>query len=105
MADEHGDDLSVARSDPATLRFDRHGVLTERPGVLTNDFFVNLLDLGVEWRRTKGDEYLYEAVDRACSYLFTFQRDNGAFCRRRRVAGQGARQGRRWAEDHPASTT
>jgi catalase-peroxidase len=27
----------------------RHGLLTTRPGVLTNDFFVNLLDMGVEW--------------------------------------------------------
>lgn len=37
------------------------GVLTERPGALTNDFLVNLLDMSVEWRKT-GD--LFEAVDR-----------------------------------------
>ncbi|MBX6753856.1 MAG: catalase/peroxidase HPI [Thermorudis peleae] len=30
-----------------------HGVLTERPGVLTNDFFVNLLDMGIEWHPTE----------------------------------------------------
>jgi hypothetical protein len=30
-----------------------------------------------------------EAIERACEYLFTFQRENGAFCRRRRVAGKG----------------
>src|SRR6185503_13613761 len=28
----------------------KHGVFTERPGTLTNDFFVNLLDMGTEWK-------------------------------------------------------
>ncbi|MCP5331929.1 MAG: catalase/peroxidase HPI [Pseudomonadales bacterium] len=41
----------------------RHGVLTTRPGVLTNDFFVNLLDMGVEWKAAGAG--LYEAHDRA----------------------------------------
>ncbi|HSO21668.1 MAG TPA: peroxidase family protein, partial [Chondromyces sp.] len=41
-----------------------HGVLTDRPGTLTNDFFVNLLDMGTEWKesKTKG---VYEGRDRA----------------------------------------
>jgi catalase-peroxidase len=38
-----------------------HGVLTEDPGTLTNDFFVNLLDLGVEWKPAENDTY--KAVD------------------------------------------
>ncbi len=42
-----------------------HGVLTDRPGQLTNDFFVNLLDMGTVWKRSSDDEYLYEAQDRA----------------------------------------
>jgi catalase-peroxidase len=42
----------------------RHGVLTARPGTLTNDFFVNLLDMGVEWRPTD-TAGIYEARDRA----------------------------------------
>jgi len=42
-----------------------HGVLTDRVGALTNDFFVNLMDMGVEWRPVPGDEGLYEARDRA----------------------------------------
>ncbi len=42
-----------------------HGVLTDRVGALTNDFFVNLMDMGVEWRPVAGDEGLYEARDRA----------------------------------------
>ncbi len=40
-----------------------HGVLTDRPGQLTNDFFVNLLDMGVEWESASDD--VYEARDRA----------------------------------------
>ncbi|XHM65664.1 catalase/peroxidase HPI [Streptomyces nigra] len=42
----------------------RHGVLTERPGVLTNDFFVNLLDMGTEWSTSTMDENVYEGRDR-----------------------------------------
>jgi catalase-peroxidase len=41
-----------------------HGVLTDRPGQLTNDFFVNLLDMGVEWKPISG-ESVFEARDRA----------------------------------------
>jgi catalase-peroxidase len=43
-----------------------HGVFTERPGTLTNDFFVNLLDMGTEWTRS-GD--VYEGRDRATGEL------------------------------------
>ncbi|MBM3777423.1 MAG: catalase/peroxidase HPI [Acidimicrobiia bacterium] len=41
-----------------------HGVFTNRPGTLSNDFFVNLLDMSTEWRKSK-TEGLYEGVDRA----------------------------------------
>jgi catalase-peroxidase len=40
-----------------------HGVFTDRPGLLTNDFFVHLLDMGTEWRPA-GAPHLYEGVDR-----------------------------------------
>ncbi|MFE5794951.1 catalase/peroxidase HPI [Streptomyces sp. NPDC056503] len=43
----------------------RHGVLTDRPGTLTNDFFVNLLDMGTEWKASERDENVYEGRDRA----------------------------------------
>jgi catalase-peroxidase len=43
----------------------RHGVLTDRPGTLTNDFFVNLLDMGTEWKTSTTDEGVYEGSDRA----------------------------------------
>jgi catalase-peroxidase len=41
-----------------------HGVLTRRPGTLTNDFFVNLLDMGTAWQPAAGAEGLYEGRDR-----------------------------------------
>jgi catalase-peroxidase len=43
----------------------KHGVFTERPMALTNDFFVNLLDAGTAWRPAAGAEKVYEGVDRA----------------------------------------
>jgi catalase-peroxidase len=42
----------------------RLGVFTERPGSLTNDFFVNLLDMGTEWRKSPQGEPFYEGRDR-----------------------------------------
>jgi catalase-peroxidase len=41
----------------------KHGVFTERPGLLTNDFFVNLLDMGTEWKPTSEDGDLFEGRD------------------------------------------
>ncbi|CAM5699415.1 Catalase-peroxidase OS=Streptomyces griseomycini OX=66895 GN=katG PE=3 SV=1 [Streptomyces griseomycini] len=42
-----------------------HGVLTETPGTLTNDFFVNLLDMGTTWKATSEDQALFEGRDAA----------------------------------------
>ena len=42
-----------------------HGVFTDRPGQLTNDFFVNVLDMGTEWSSTSGDDRTFEGTDRA----------------------------------------
>jgi catalase-peroxidase len=41
----------------------RHGVFTDRPETLTNDFFVNLLDTGVEWKASASTEHVYEGRD------------------------------------------
>ena len=41
-----------------------HGVFTERPGTLTNDFFVNLLDMGTEWKVSVATEGVFEGRDR-----------------------------------------
>ncbi|MGN8118445.1 catalase/peroxidase HPI, partial [Labrys sp. 22185] len=43
----------------------QHGVLTDRPGVLTTDFFVNLLDMGTAWKATSAAEDVFEGRDRA----------------------------------------
>ena len=42
----------------------RHGVLTTRPGTLSNDFFVNLLDMKTSWRKSPAGEGVYDGVDR-----------------------------------------
>ncbi|MCC6729944.1 MAG: catalase/peroxidase HPI [Chthonomonadales bacterium] len=47
----------------------RHGVFTDRPETLTNDFFVNLLDMRTEWRPTEGGEELFEGRDRSTGEL------------------------------------
>ena len=42
-----------------------HGVFTDKPETLSNDFFVNLLDMGTEWKAAADDEDVYEGRDRA----------------------------------------
>ena len=42
----------------------KHGVLTDRPGQLTNDFFVNLLDMATAWKPDSDDEDLFVGTDR-----------------------------------------
>ena len=46
-----------------------HGVLTKRPGTLTNDFFLNLLDMGTAWRATSETEEVFEGRDRTSGEL------------------------------------
>lgn len=43
----------------------KNGVFTNRPGVLTNDFFVNLLDMGTQWKAISGDNEVYMGTDRS----------------------------------------
>jgi catalase-peroxidase len=43
----------------------KHGVFTDRPGTLTNEFFVNLLDMGTAWRPSTSADNVYEGRDRA----------------------------------------
>ena len=42
----------------------KHGVFTKRPETLTNDFFVNLLDMSTQWQPSAGSEGVYEGRDR-----------------------------------------
>jgi catalase-peroxidase len=43
----------------------KHGVFTDRPGTLSTDFFVNLLDAGTAWRPSASAQNVYEGTDRA----------------------------------------
>jgi catalase-peroxidase len=47
----------------------RHGVFTTRPETLTNDFFVNLLDMSTKWQKSATDEGVFEGRDRATGDL------------------------------------
>ena len=46
-----------------------HGVFTKRPGTLTNDFFVNLLDMNTEWQVSSTSEDVFEGRDRGTGDL------------------------------------
>ena len=46
-----------------------HGVLTDRPGTLSNDFFVNLLDMSTKWAKSSNSEGIYEGRDRGTGTL------------------------------------
>ncbi len=48
----------------STYNYDKNGVLTHSPGTLTNDFFVNLLDMGTEWKAADERRYLFNGYDR-----------------------------------------
>jgi len=45
----------------------KHGVFTARPGQLTNDFFVNLLDMNTAWKASSGDKEVYQGSERSTS--------------------------------------
>jgi catalase-peroxidase len=47
----------------------RHGVFTRRPEALTNDFFVNLLDMGTEWKPVSNNTDLFDGRDRKTGEL------------------------------------
>lgn len=57
----------------------KHGVLTERPGTLTNDFFVNLLDLGITWKSTSSAQDEFEARDASGQVKWTGTRADLVF--------------------------
>jgi catalase-peroxidase len=43
----------------------KHGVFTSKPGVLSNDFFANLIDFSITWKATDAHQYTFEGSDRA----------------------------------------
>jgi hypothetical protein len=81
-----------------------HGVFTRRPGTLTNDFFVNLLDMGTAWQPGAGAEGLYEGRDRKTGEIrWTGTRVDLIFGSQRAAAGarRGLCQRRRQGEARP----
>ena len=52
------------RALDANFAQSKHGVFTGRPGTLTNDFFVNLLDMDTEWKASESADGAYEGSDR-----------------------------------------
>ncbi|TVQ69605.1 MAG: catalase/peroxidase HPI [Balneolaceae bacterium] len=56
--------LGGMRALGANFDGSKHGVFTDRPGTLTNDYFVNLLDLGTTWKPVSEDEHVFEGHDR-----------------------------------------
>ncbi len=56
--------LGGMRALNANVAGSQHGVFTDRPETLTNDFFVNLLDMATEWKATSGAEDVFEGRDR-----------------------------------------
>ncbi|NNC40304.1 MAG: catalase/peroxidase HPI [Acidimicrobiia bacterium] len=56
--------LGGMRALGASVGQSRHGILTERPEALTNDFFVNLLDIGTEWKPTSEGADVFEGRSR-----------------------------------------
>jgi len=56
--------LGGMRAIGANFDESKHGVFTDRPGTLTNDYFMNLLDLGTTWKPVSKDEQVFEGSDR-----------------------------------------
>ncbi len=57
--------LGGMRALDANFGHSKHGVFTKRPGALTNDFFVNLLDMGTKWQPSAADSGVFEGRDSA----------------------------------------
>jgi catalase-peroxidase len=57
------------RALDANFGHSEHGVFTKRPGALTNDFFVNLLDMKTKWQKSATSEGVLEGHDRATGEL------------------------------------
>ena len=53
----------------ANYNASKHGVFTNKPGTLTNDFFVNILDMDTEWKATSETEEEFEGKDRKTGEL------------------------------------
>ena len=57
------------RSLGANTGDSKHGIFTDKPGTLSNDFFVNLLDMGTVWKKSNKEDGVYEGFDRKTGKL------------------------------------
>lgn len=57
------------RALQANVGHTKHGVFTQRPELLTNDFFVNLLDMSIQWQKSTTTSGVFEGIDRATGKL------------------------------------
>lgn len=57
------------RALQANVGHTKHGVFTQRPEILTNDFFVNLLDMSTQWQKSTTTSGVFEGIDRATGKL------------------------------------
>jgi catalase-peroxidase len=53
----------------ATADSSKHGIFTKNSGVLSNDFFINLLDMSTKWQKSSIEEGIYEGIDRQSGIL------------------------------------
>lgn len=53
----------------ATYKYSKYGVFTDKPGILTNDFFTSLLDMGIEWQSADEKNYLFNGYERKTGKL------------------------------------
>lgn len=53
----------------ATYKYSKYGVFTHKPGILTNDFFTSLLDMGIEWQSADEKNYLFNGYERKTGKL------------------------------------
>lgn len=56
--------LGGMRSLNANYDQSSHGILTQKPEVLSNDFFVNIVDMGIEWKKSSSVKGIFEGIDR-----------------------------------------
>jgi catalase-peroxidase len=82
------------RALDANFGHSKHGVFTDRPETLTNDFFVNLLDMGTAWRPSATEQNVYEGTDRASGNV-KVDRDSRRPRVRRAFSATGAGRGLR----------
>ncbi|MGB8901862.1 MAG: hypothetical protein WCC90_22610, partial [Methylocella sp.] len=61
--------MRILHTEPGDFGGTQHGIFTKRPETLTNDFFVNLLDMSTTWKASSTSEDVFEGRDRGTGEL------------------------------------